>query len=221
MKRNLFPKWLIDKSVKGYLSKVTTTGKDASKGEISNCHFYKLPYIGYYSSYTGKKISSIVNKYCKDLNVKIIFSPFKLSTMFSPKDFIPDSLKSRVVYQFTCASCGARYIGETNRHFNTRVNEHLFRDKNSHIFKHLSASKGCRDKCDISCFKILDHASTYSQLKVFRVFILNSWNLNSTNKLSTLVCRCISKFIYCCLQGVLSLFFSVISFLSLSFCWLV
>ena len=53
--------------------------------------------------------------------------------MFSPKDFVPDSLKSRVVYQFTCASCGVRYIGETNRHFNTRVNEHLFRDKNSHI----------------------------------------------------------------------------------------
>ena len=100
LKRYLFPKWLIDKSVKGYLSKVTTTGKDASKCEISNCHFYKLPYIGYYSSYTGRKISSIVNKYCKDLNVKIIFSPFKLSTMFSPKDFIPDSLKSRVVYQF-------------------------------------------------------------------------------------------------------------------------
>ena len=89
--------------------------------------------------------------------------------MFSPKDFVPDSLKSRVVYQLTCASCGARYIGEINirhiRHFNTRVNEHLFRDKNSHIFKHLSASKGCKDKCDISCFKIIDHASTYSQLK--------------------------------------------------------
>ena len=54
----------------------------------------------------------------------------KLSTMFSPKDFVPDSLKSHVVYQFTCASCGALCIGETNRHFNTRVNEHLFRDKN-------------------------------------------------------------------------------------------
>ena len=143
----MFPKWLIDKSVKGYLSKVTTTGKDASKCEISNCHFYKLPYIDYYSSYTGRKISSIVNKYCKDLN-----------------------FKSRVVYQFTWASCGARYIGETNRHFNTRVNEHLFRDKISHIFKHLSASKGCRDKCDISCFKILDHASTYSQLKIKEIY---------------------------------------------------
>ena len=115
--------------------------------------------------------SSAIMNICKDLQKwSIIFSPFKLCTMFSPKDFIPDSLKSRVVYQFTCASCGARYIGETNRHFNTRVNEHLFRDKNSHIFKHLSASKGCRDKCDISCFKILDHASTYSQLKLKESF---------------------------------------------------
>ena len=126
--------------------------KDTSKRKTSNCLFYKLPYIGYYSSYTGRKISSIINKYCNDLNVKIIFSAFKLSAMLSPKDFVPDSLKSRVVYQFTCASCGARNIRETNGHFNTRVNEHLFRDKNSHIFKHLSASKGCKDKCDISCF---------------------------------------------------------------------
>ena len=49
--------------------------------------------------------------------------------MFSPKDFVPDSLKSRVVYQFSCASSGGRYIGETNRHFNARVHEHLFRDQ--------------------------------------------------------------------------------------------
>ena len=144
MKRNIFPKWLIDKSVTGYLSKVRTTGKDTSKRETSNCHFYKLPYIGYYSSYTGRKISSIINKYCKDLKVKIIFSPFKLSAMFSPKEFAPDSLKSHVVYQFTCASSGACFISETNRSFNTHVNEH-----NSHIFKHLSASKGCKDKCNI------------------------------------------------------------------------
>ena len=119
LKRNtctcMFPSWLIDKSVQGYLRNVTT--KEAPKHDVSNCHFYKLPYIGFYSSYTRKKISSIVNKYCKDLNVKVIFSPFELCNIFSPKDFIPDSLKSLVVYKFTCAGCGARYIGETNRHF--------------------------------------------------------------------------------------------------------
>ena len=42
LKRNIFPRWLIDKSVKGYLSKVRTTGKDTSKCETSNCYFYKL-----------------------------------------------------------------------------------------------------------------------------------------------------------------------------------
>ena len=129
----MFPRWLIDKSVKGYLRKARTTGKDAFKGGTCNCHFYKLPYIGYYPSYTGRKISSIINKYCKDLNVKIIFSPFKLIAMFTLKDFVPDSLKSRVVYQFTCASSRAHCIGETNRNFNVRDNEHLFRDKISHI----------------------------------------------------------------------------------------
>ena len=36
--------------------------------------------------------------------------------IISPKEFVSDSLESRVLYQFTCASCGARYIGESNRH---------------------------------------------------------------------------------------------------------
>ena len=60
VKRNMFPKW-----PKGYLSKVRTTGKYASKRKTSNSHFYRLPYIGYSSSFTGRKILSIINKYCK------------------------------------------------------------------------------------------------------------------------------------------------------------
>ena len=73
-------------------------------------------------------------------------------------------------HKFTCAGCGARYVRETNRHFYTRVNEHLFRDKNSHIFKHLSFSKHCQDNCDVSCFKIIDNATSYYQLKIKESF---------------------------------------------------
>ena len=114
----------------------------------------------------------IIKKYCKNLHVKIIFSPFKLKDMFSPKDVVPDSLKSRVVYQFTCASCGVRYIGETNRHFNTRVNGHLFQDKNSHVFKRLNIG----GIVEISVMflvltEILDHTYNFSQLKIKRVFL--------------------------------------------------
>ena len=135
--------------------------------------FLKLPYIAFYSSYTRKKISSIINKYCKDINVKVTFSPFKLSTMFSPKDFIPGSLKSRVVYQFTCASCRACYIGETNRHFHTRVNEHLFRDKNSHFLNILIVLGNVRTVVMPPVLKLLILLRLSHNLKLRRVFILN------------------------------------------------
>ena len=115
--------------------------------------------------------------------------------MFSPKDFIPESLKSRVVYQFTRASCGARYIGETISHFHTRVNEHLFRDKNSLVFKHLNCSRHCRDSCDASSFKIIDFAKTFSQLKIKESFHierlkpeLNKHKLNMSLYFYTLKC---------------------------------
>ena len=49
-------------------------------------------------------------------------------------------LLSCVVYKFTCAGYYSVYIGETSRHSSTRVREHLFTDKNSHIFKHLKSS---------------------------------------------------------------------------------
>ena len=67
--------------------------------------------------------------------------------------------------KITCAGCGARYVGETNRHFYTRVNEHLFRVKNSHIFKHLSFSKNCHDNCDVSCFKVIDNATSFYHIE--------------------------------------------------------
>jgi len=118
----------------------------------------------------------IIKKYCKDLNVKIIFSPFKLKDMFSPKDVVPDTLKSRVVYQFTCASCGVRCIGETNRHFNTRVNGHLFQDKNSHVFKRLNIG----GIVEISVMflvltEILDHTNIFSQLKIRKSFYMKQF----------------------------------------------
>ena len=51
--------------------------------------------------------------------------------MFSFKDRTPDALKSMVVYQFICAGCNSCYIGETSRHFSTRIKEHTVSDKNS------------------------------------------------------------------------------------------
>ena len=86
------------------------------------------------------------------------------------KDPIPRGLRSRVVYKFACAGCNACYVGETTRHFSTRVREHLVTDKASHIFKHLQNSEHYCALCSVDCFHILDYASTGFQLKIKEAF---------------------------------------------------
>ena len=83
---------------------------------------------------TQRRIKKLVNTMCSDLEIKLVFTPFKIKSLFGAKDPIPAGLRSRVIYKFSCAGCSACYIGETNRHFATRIREHLASDKHSHIF---------------------------------------------------------------------------------------
>ena len=96
--------------------------------------------------------------------------PLRQALLFGVKDPIPGGLRSRVVYKFACAGCNACYVGETTRHFSTRVHEHLVSDMASHIFKHLENSEHCHDLCSVDCFHILDHASTTFQLTIKEAF---------------------------------------------------
>ena len=80
---------------------------------------------------------------------------------------MPRALSSYVVYKFTCACCKARYVGQTTRHYNVRVHEHLHKKSNpSSIFKHLEENKNCRDACDPSCFEIIDRDTSAFRLEV-------------------------------------------------------
>ena len=53
-----------------------------------------------------------------------------------------------------------------SRHLSTRVREHLFSDKNSHIYKHLKSSSACREACNENCFAVLDSAGTAYKRKI-------------------------------------------------------
>ena len=60
--------------------------------------------------------------FCK---VKIIFKTFnRLKNYFSFKDVVPEPLSSCQIYNFTCGSCNASYIGKTFRHMKVRVSEY-------------------------------------------------------------------------------------------------
>ena len=105
--------------------------------------------------------------FCKEgINLKIVFSTFKLASLFSTKDKVPYGLKSYVVYKFRCTGCNTSYVGETYRHISTRTQEDLETDKISNIYRHLLENPQRKSICDESCVSILDSARTKYTLKL-------------------------------------------------------
>ena len=84
--------------------------------------------------------------------------------MFSYKAKIAEYLRSYVKYEFGFAGYYASYDGETQRHIKTKINEHLFTDKMSYVFHNLAGNDSRECKCDESCFKVIDTASSGSRL---------------------------------------------------------
>ena len=70
---------------------------------------------------------------------------FTVGRMFPFKDMIPKCIRSNVVYKYECGICNSTYIGETTRHYTTRIAEHKgvspltgapASKVNSHIYQH-------------------------------------------------------------------------------------
>ena len=103
----------------------------------------------------------------------LVFNLFKINNYFSYKDPIPNDLKSFLVNKFTCASCSSGYIGETFRHFKTRIEEHIKKDNRSHIFKHLHSTATCFDSYNSLCFKIIDKTNSKFDLNIKEALHIN------------------------------------------------
>ena len=167
LKKNLYPSRLIERMIKrSVIQHVTGNSVRSTSEQAPNIFYFKLPYIGYFSSIAQMRIRRLSHFYCKDANIVLAFSSFKVGSLFSVKDPVPNGLRSCVVFKFSCAGCAACYVGETTRHFNTRVREHLETDRASHIFKHLESSSACRSACSRDNFAIIDQASSRFALKI-------------------------------------------------------
>ena len=82
--QNLFPVHLIDKCVYRYLNTAidrhgsTQTPPSPNVTLQSKQYYYKLPYLGRFSTVVQSKIRRLVNRYCNDLDIKLVFTTFKL-----------------------------------------------------------------------------------------------------------------------------------------------
>ena len=184
------PRKGIDKIMKKYLNYKFSSNRNQLKG-ISDVHYFQLPYIGNLSHHIENKRSNLCKEFCKgNVNIKLVFTLFKIENYFSDKDPIPDDLKSFLVYKFTCASCSSSYIGKTCHHFKTRIEEHIKKDNKSYIFKHLHSTATCCDSNNSLSFKIIDKANSKFDLKIKESLHIN-WKKIVLNKII-----CFSPFRY-------------------------
>ena len=102
--------------------------------------------IGKNSDHRKMKLSKVLKQFCKEIfNIKLIFTSFKTENHFSNEGPNPKNSQSFLVYKFSCASCSSSYIGKTCRQYQTKIEEHIKKDKKSHIFKHLHGKMTCFD----------------------------------------------------------------------------
>ena len=90
LQKNMYPKSIIDNQIKIFLDKQFTIESYTTSEKQKTLH-YSLPYTGHFFYVTEKKLRHICERFCKDIDVKIAFSPLKLSSFFSCKDTLPIS----------------------------------------------------------------------------------------------------------------------------------
>ena len=111
--------------------------------------FWQLPYKKSQEEF-GRKTCMFINRLLKDNTISIAYNTQKTSSFFPNKDQVAQNLLSHLVYQYDCGRCHMRYIGETKRHFVTRMDEHIT-GKNSNATEVSSHNHSP----DYSNFKIL------------------------------------------------------------------
>ena len=108
----------LNKIIQGNISSVSTVPRQVI--------YFPIAFTGSRSLTLRKKLTSLLRDFYPQAVVRVIFKSSRtIGSMFRYKDVIPTKLASSVVYQYTCDSCKATYIGKTKRQLEVRIHEHL------------------------------------------------------------------------------------------------
>ena len=65
---------------------------------------------GHFSVTAQRSVRKLANRLCKPIDLRLVFTTFKVRNLFNVKDAVPEGLRTRVVYKFSCTSCNACYV---------------------------------------------------------------------------------------------------------------
>ncbi len=125
---------------------------------------------------------SQLSQFFPQVECKVVFKPsVRLAHFFPFKDRLPNCLRSGVVYKFQCGNCNVSYYGQTGRHLNVRISEHigvshltgniLADPVGSTVFNHLKSCMfvhvmKCKCGRNLEDFSVLTSGASEFQLKI-------------------------------------------------------
>ena len=97
-----------------------------------------------------KCIRSLKKNIKKDVRVTFVvtYHTTKSSFYTNTKGGIDKLAHHYIVYKFCCPGCSNSYIGKTERSYLERVNEHVFKDKNSVVYNYVNNCDPVKTICD-------------------------------------------------------------------------
>ena len=128
LSRNGYPNNFLDRCNYQFLNRIygVTQQRDAPAEPSPSPKYIslQLPYLGSVSNNICQELSSFIrHKAVVNVKLRCLQSPRKLQNLFSIKDRQALLNWFNVVYKLTC-SCGASYIGQTQRNLINRIEEH-------------------------------------------------------------------------------------------------
>ena len=133
----------------------------------SNIKFFYLqvPYVEVLHKPTQKIINRINSLIGASYRARIAYKTTKSLNYFPNKDKVTEDLQSNVIYTYTCDQCTDHktYVGETTRHFVTRVSEHT---KGLPVLSEVSLHEHCAQRRN---FKVVlrAHYTTIGEALVY------------------------------------------------------
>ena len=135
---------------------------------------FSIPYIGLPSVIFGRKVRESFRK-LYGIDIKVIYTSFKVKNYFSLKCHTPLPLLANVVYKFQCLrDVDKVYIGKTRRHLATRVKEHGHSSSSSAIRDHLFSCPTCQSEYSSSSFRVIDTARNDFEVTIKEALHINN-----------------------------------------------
>ena len=180
--RNGYSISLFHYQVRKFLDKVYDNSNSINSSNNSTSNFFVLPYFGPQSEKLKSELLALLKKYSPDNSFRIILiNNFKIGSFFNYKDKIPTVFRSSVIYEYTCPTCGVKYVGSTSRTLCARTAEHvgvssrtgrsLTSPPHSSIRDHSDRAHSAAVKTE--SFKILDSESNPVRLRILESIYIN------------------------------------------------